>query len=267
MGGSTRVFAVLGDPVAHSLSPAMQQAAFRALGLDATYVALRTAAADVPAVMRTLTAQGGGGNVTVPHKAVAAAALAAPSELVRALGACNTFWAHEQGVAGDNTDVVGVVRAMERLAPPAGPWLVLGTGGSARAVAAAAREAGVGLAVRSRAEARADEFRAWAGGLGVTEAVADDCVACINATPLGLASADPLPILPQALPVGVRAALDLVYAAGATSWIRACRLSGLRAADGRDVLVEQGAAALERWFPGAHAPREVMRAVVHAQLG
>ena len=81
----TRLFAILGDPVAHSLSHAMHTAAFRTLGLDAEYVALRCAAADVPLAMRLLARNGGGGNVTVPFKAEAAAAVSRPSELVRAL--------------------------------------------------------------------------------------------------------------------------------------------------------------------------------------
>src|SRR4029079_18368389 len=72
--GSTRVYALLGDPVAHSLSPAMQNAAFRALGLPAVYVPLRCESAGVPALLRALTAAGGGGNVTIPHKEVAAGA-------------------------------------------------------------------------------------------------------------------------------------------------------------------------------------------------
>ena len=72
VSGSTRVFAILGDPVAHSLSPAMQNAAFRVLGLDAVYVPLRCSAADLPGLMASLARAGGGGNVTIPHKAVAA---------------------------------------------------------------------------------------------------------------------------------------------------------------------------------------------------
>ena len=86
----------------------------------------------------------------------------------------------------------------------------------------------------------------------------------INTTPLGLQRDDPLP-LATALRAR-RVALDLVYAPGKPAWTRAMRAAGLRAADGRTMLVAQGAAALERWFPGAHAPVEVMRAAVDAEL-
>ena len=100
IGGRSRVFAILGEPVAHSLSPAMHNAAFRALGLDAVYVALRASAADVPHLIRALARAGGGGNVTVPHKEVAAQAVDQPGDRVRSLGACNTFWGGEGGARG-----------------------------------------------------------------------------------------------------------------------------------------------------------------------
>lgn len=262
----TRLFAILGDPVAHSLSPAMHTAAFRTLGLDAEYVALRCAAADVPLAMRLLARNGGGGNVTVPFKAEAAAAVARPSELVRALGACNTFWGADDEVAGDNTDVEGVLRAVERLGVPDGPWLLAGTGGSARAVAAAAAARGATLAVRSRSPARAAEFAAWAAGIGAAAAPEELAVLAVNATPLGLHARDPLP-LDVARHPAVGAVLDLVYARGGTPLVRAARARGLPAADGRAMLVAQGAAAFERWFPGRRAPLDAMQAAVDAHLG
>ena len=133
--GTTRVFAILGDPVAHSLSPAMQNAAFRVLGLRAEYVPLRCDAADLPGLMRALVRAGGGGNVTVPHKEAAARAVDRPRGLVERLGACNAFWGENGACAGDNTDVAGVGAALDEVEAPPGSWLVLGTGGGARAVA------------------------------------------------------------------------------------------------------------------------------------
>jgi shikimate dehydrogenase len=263
---STRVFAVLGDPVGHSLSPAMHNAAFRVLGLDAVYVALRCMLDDVPAMMRVLARQGGGGNVTVPHKRTAALAVTRASELVNRLGACNTFWGDGDELCGDNTDVAGVLSALEWLGVPEGPWLVLGTGGSAHAAAAAAIVAGARLAVRSRDAVRARDFMTWAMGLGATPAGLEECVACINATPLGLGDDDPQPLTCDEMPAA-RVALDLVYRPGETPWVHACRGRGLRAADGREMLIAQGAAAFERWFPSKRAPVDVMRAAVHGRLG
>jgi shikimate dehydrogenase len=269
IGGSTRLLAVLGDPVAHSLSPYMHNAACRALGLDAAYVALRVPAATVSDVLRALAAVGAAGNVTVPHKEAVERSVARKTELCARTGACNTFWTDAGELVGDNTDVAGIRQALRQLDVNGGErWLVIGTGGSARAVAVAASEAKAELAVRSRDRGRAEAFAAWAEGIGVratpAKARADADVA-INATPLGLRSGDALPAEPQDLP-GVRAALDLVYAAGGTPWVRALAERGLRAADGRDVLVHQGAAAFARFFPEHRPPLEVMRAAVARAL-
>jgi shikimate dehydrogenase len=265
ISGKARVFAILGDPVSHSLSPAMHNAAFRALGLDAAYVPLSCRADDVALLLRGLVRAGGGGNVTVPHKEAAARAVDRLEPRAELLGVCNTFWPADGCAAGDNTDVAGVLEALDRLSPPPSGWLVAGTGGSARAVVGAARERGVPLAVRSRAAQRAESFAAWAASLGVAEADPARCGVLINATPLGLAPSDPPPIPPEVAPAA-EVALDLVYAPGETHWVRTLRGRGLRAVDGRTMLVAQGAAAFERWFPGVAAPRDIMRATVDAAL-
>lgn len=262
--GSTRVFAVLGDPVAHSLSPAMQNAAFRVLGLRAVYVALRAGPDDVSGLIRSLSHAGGGGNVTVPHKQIAALAVDHRRPAVERLAACNTFWGDGGATVGDNTDVPGLLAALDDLEAPSGAWLVIGTGGSARAVVGGARERGVAVAVASRSADRRRRFEDWAAEQGVRAAEAGGCSTVINTTPLGLTEGDPLPL--AAPPPGAVVALDLVYRRGETPWTHAMRAAGLRVADGRTMLVAQGAAALEQWFPGVHAPVEVMRAAVNARL-
>lgn len=266
IGGSTRVFALLGDPVAHSLSPAMHNAAFRVLGLDAVYVPLRTESAHVPGLMSALARAGGGGNVTVPHKELACGALERRGPQAAALGVCNTFWSDSGALAGETTDVEGVLAAVERLGVEAEAWLVVGTGGSARAVAAAARARGARLAVDSRSRERAAAFAQWAAALGVAPAGSEEAQLVVNATPLGLAAGDRLPSQPEATPRAV-AALDLVYARGGTRWVAAQRAAGRRADDGREVLLAQGAAAFRRWFPDQPPPLDVMRAALHAALG
>ncbi|HEX3274450.1 MAG TPA: shikimate dehydrogenase [Gemmatimonadales bacterium] len=262
--GSTRVFAILGDPVAHSLSPAMHNAAFRVLGLRAVYVPIRCAAGDLAPLLRALASAGGGGNVTVPHKEAAARVLDRPRPMVDRLEACNTFWGEGDEAVGDNTDVAGVLAALDELEPPPGPWLVLGTGGAARAVVGAACDRGAAVAVTSRSADRRRRFEDWAAGLGVRTADAAACAVVVNTTPLGLHPGDALPLAQPPAPATV--ALDLTYAPGETEWVRAMRAAGLRAADGRGMLVAQGAAALECWFPRVRAPVEVMRAAVDAQL-
>lgn len=262
--GSTRVFAILGDPVAHSLSPAMQNAAFRVLGLKAVYVPIRCGPDDVPGLVRALSRAGGGGNVTVPHKEAAARALDRRRPTVDRLEACNTFWGENGAAVGDNTDVAGVLAALDDLEAPPGAWLVLGTGGGARAAVGAARERGVAVSVSSRSADRRRRFDEWIATQGVRAAEPAECTVLLNTTPLGLASGDPLPLARP--PKGAAVALDMVYVGGDTPWVLAMRTAGLRAADGRTMLVAQGAAALERWYPGVRAPVEVMRAAVDARL-
>ena len=272
ISAKTRLLVVLGDPVDHSLSPAMHNAACRALGLDAVYVALRVSEAGLPAALAAQVATGGAGNVTVPHKEAVEGSVARKTDLCARVGACNTFWTDDGGLVGDNTDVFGVRKALEQLGDGAlgQRWLVIGTGGSARATAVAAADAGATLWVRSRNGARAADFAKWASGIGVRTEVAPvggrtEVDIAINATPLGLASNDPLPADPKELP-GLRHALDLVYARGETRWAQALRKAGVVVRDGREMLVQQGAAAFERFFPGTAAPIDVMRAAVQRAL-
>lgn len=271
INAKTRLLTVIGDPVAHSLSPAMYNAAFRALGIDAVYVALRVAPESLAAVLAMQAATQGAGNVTVPHKEAVERSVTRKTDVCARVGACNTFWMEDGGVLmGDNTDVYGVRTALAQLGAGRNGerWLVVGTGGSARATAATAAEHGATLFVRSRDGARAKAFAAWASGIGVPTTVATGPIevdVAINATPLGLAGHDPLPIDVNHIP-GVQRALDLVYAPGETRWVHALRERGIAAADGREMLVQQGAAAFERFFPGTAAPTEVMRAAVSRAL-
>lgn len=266
ISGATRVFAILGNPVAHSLSPAMQTAAFQTLGIDAVYVPLACRREDLAGLLAAISAAGGGGNVTVPYKMDAARAAAHPSATVRALGACNTFWGEGGECRADNTDVIGTAEALSQLGAPAGTWVVLGTGGAARAVAEVARERGVALAVRSRSPERAAQFLEGVEGRGGQRGVEADAQVAINATPLGLRDADPLPLVFEEHPA-IGTVLDLVYRPGRTRWIRSARARGLVAEDGRGMLVAQGVAGFRRWFPGVDPPVEVMRAVVERALG
>jgi shikimate dehydrogenase len=265
IGGSTRVFAILGDPVAHSLSPVMQNAAFQALGLKAVYVPIPCCTDDVAPLIQALARAGGGGNVTVPHKEVAARAVHRCLDLAQTAGACNAFWGDNGTSVGDNTDVYGLREALRQLGAPDAPWLIAGTGGAARAAVIAARDAGVAVAVTSRDPDRQRAFESWITSHNVPITTAKDCGVAINSTPLGLKAGDPLPIAVDAAP-RAEVALDMVYAAGETEWVRTMRPRVRGAADGRAMLVAQGAAAFHCWFPRRHAPVEIMRAAVNAAL-
>ena len=271
ISASTRLLAVIGDPVAHSLSPVMHNAAIRVLGLDAVYVALRTPAAALPSLLTACAAAGVAGNVTVPHKEAVERCLARKTELCGSVGACNTFWTEHGELVGDNTDVAGVRACLEQLGGGgngAGRWLLIGTGGAARAVAVVAAGTKAELHVLSRDAARARAFADWARSRGVNAQPARGALQpelAINATPLGLKESDPLPLDP-ARASRLAGALDLVYTPGETRWVRTLRAAGIAAQDGREMLVRQGAAAFSRFFPGHEAPLEVMRAAVTRAL-
>lgn len=269
----TRLFALLGDPVSHSLSPVFQNAAFRALGLDAVFVALRCGADDVPGLLAGIARAGGGGNVTVPHKALAARTVDHPSDTVLRTGACNAYWLEDGVIHGDNTDVAGASAAVAVLLgrEPAGARvLLLGAGGAASAALCALVDGGAERIVivnrtPERARALADRFRSPHVRIDVVDSV--DAVAgerfdlAMNSTSLGIRPDDPLPLDPDAARVTIGAALDLVYAHGGTRWSREMRARGLPAADGREMLLHQGAAAFRRWWK-LDPPLDVMRAAL-----
>ena len=265
ISGTSRVFAILGDPVSHSLSPAMQNAAFRALGLPAVYVPFPCCAADLPHLLQTIARAGGGGNVTVPHKELAAGSVDVCRELGEVVEACNTFWSENGMTIGDNTDVPGLLEALHQLEISSEPWFIAGTGGGARAAIVAAAQHGVPVAIRSRDQARQQRFETWAAARGVPLVEPSACGVLINSTPLGLKPNDPFPINLDEFPRATTV-FDMVYAPGETAWVRSVKSRVRRSGDGRAMLVAQGAVAFERWFPGKRAPVEVMRAAVDVVL-
>jgi shikimate dehydrogenase len=269
---TTRILALLGDPVAHSLSPSFQNAALRHCGIDAVYVALRCDADAVAPLIRALCLAGGAGNVTIPHKRTAAACVQRPTAALRRTGACNTFWAEDGIVCGDNTDVAGFHQAARLLLPElrGARVLVVGAGGAAAAALCALLDARVDrVCLLNRSQQRATllarQFDADAAVVHVMppapELRQQDFDLVVNATAAGISDGDPLPLDLEALG-RVGAALDLVYRAdGTTPWIRHARQLGVAAADGREMLLEQGSAAFQRWF-GIPAPGDVMRAAL-----
>lgn len=264
---STRLFAVLGDPVAHSLSPGIQNSAFREAGVDGVYVALKCESDTLPGLIRGLARAGGGGNVTLPHKQAAAQIVDDPTEMVERTGACNTFWAENGRLRGDNTDVAGFQGAVDALtggSAAGASVLLLGAGGAARAALVGLVSDGVERVVLwNRSVDRARRLASELGGTG-TEVVgslsdvrAERFDLVVNATSLGLADSDALPVDPAGLqPPG--ALLDLVYRPRETELVRRARAEGISAADGGEMLVRQGAEAFRRWWKRS-PPLEVMR--------
>jgi len=271
----TRVLTLLGDPVAHSASPEIQNAAFAEAGVDGVYVAVRCAAADLPGFMGGLARAGGGGNVTLPHKEKAAATVDVPSEAVRRTGACNTFWGEDGKLHGDNTDVDGFRRALRIFldGPSVGVRaLLLSAGGAARAALLGLLDEGASeVLLYNRTEERARAVARRIGGQRarvvpvLNELAGERFDLVVNATRLGLDPSDKSPIDFDILERG-GAALDLVYGKHKTAFVSAAEAKGVRAADGMEMLVQQGAVAFERWW-GRPAPTDVMRASIRRSLG
>lgn len=269
----TRVLCLLGDPVEHSLSPEMQNAGILASGVDGVYVALRCDAEELPALMKALAHAGGGGNVTLPHKERAATVVDAPSDAVRRTGACNTFWAEDGRIHGDNTDVEGFRRALRAFlgeSPGGGRVLVLGAGGAARAVLVGLLDDGVDRVVllnrtveRARAVARRIGGERVQVAQGPPEIRDEDFDLVVNATRLGLSPDDPLPLDLDSIG-RVGGLVDLVYGEGGTPLVRTAGERGIPAVDGAEMLVRQGAVSFERWWK-TRAPVDVMRAALEGR--
>lgn len=269
----TRVFALVGDPVSHSFSPVIQNAAMRDLGLDGVYGALQASEEDMAGFVRGLARAGGGGNVTLPHKEKAATVVNAPSPAVRRTGACNTFWMEDGAIHGDNTDVEGFSRALRGFlggGPEGFRVLVLGAGGAARACLVALMDENVGeihLLNRTRDRARAvarriggEKVRVLDDKRGVEEESYD---LVVNTTRLGLMAEDPSP-LDLAVLDRVGAVVDVVYGPGGTAFLAQARELGIRGVDGSEMLLQQGAVAFERWW-GVSPSLDVMRAALKGQ--
>jgi shikimate dehydrogenase len=271
---------VLGWPVAHSRSPAIHNAALAALGLVGwRYQRLPVPPALFEETTRALSPAGFlGANVTIPHKHAALALADSASPAAREIGAANTLtFAADGTIAAENTDAPGLIAALERLPDlPAHPRaLVLGAGGSARAVVWALREAGASeVAVCNRTPERARTLARELGVRAVAAPVPADLL--VNCTSVGLH-----------MPAGVERSatdgealnqlgltfdqvgeyshvVDLVYRPGPTPLLAAAAAHGARTVDGLEVLVAQGALSLERWT-GRDAPLEVMRRAARAQ--
>jgi shikimate dehydrogenase len=240
----------------------MHNAAFHALGLDWTYELLDVGPADVAGAVATMRAPDvAGANVTIPHKVPMMRLLdRIDADALRA-HAVNTIIHQEKLLIGDNTDVAAIRSAVAGLGvdPHGAAVVVLGAGGSARAVGVALE--GAHLTFVSRHPEDADlpgRVVAWSDPSW--PAVVRSADLLVNATPLG--RRDEMPLSPRALPTN-GSVLDLVYVTGGTPLVRKAASLGLRAADGWGVLLAQGARSFELWT-GRPAPLEVMRLALQA---
>jgi shikimate dehydrogenase len=247
---------VLGDPVGHSRSPAIHNAAFEALGLDWRYVKLPVAAEVFAETVRALPVSGyRGANVTTPHKEAALALADEVGDAAGSIGAANTLTFVDGSIHADNTDAAGLLAALPR--DPRGMIaLVLGAGGAGRAAVWALREAGAEVSVWNRTPERASALATEMRVASVEAPVAADLV--VNATSVGLHPGDSIEELPLAWIDPPALAVELVYGDHETPFAAWAEAGGTELVDGLEVLVGQGALSFERWT-GQAAPFEAMR--------
>jgi len=295
---TTAVAGVIGDPVAHSLSPVLHNAAFRTLGLDWVYVALPVPQGRGQAAVAAMADLGLRGlSVTMPHKAAAAAACERLTPVAERLGVANTVTNMAGHLVGDSTDGVGFLDSLAELgwAPAGQRCLVLGAGGAARAVVLALAEAGAAsVVVVARKPGQAQECAALAGHVGqvgTAEAV-DGTDLVVNATPVGMKGKAPSEVAGASdnqgevertgeaeaaymgpLPFGLdpsrlgrgQLVADLVYAPATTPLLAAARRAGARTCGGLGMLLHQAAHQFTIWT-GQEAPVSQMSAAVLREL-
>ena len=278
---ATRVAGIIGDPVRHSLSPILHNAAFAALGLDWVYLAFPVAegrAGEAIAAMREFGIDGL--SVTMPHKEAAAAAVARLTPTAARLDAVNTVVRRGPDLVGENTDGEGFVQALgndEGWHPSGRRCVVLGTGGAARAVVLALSEAGAAeVTVVGRRPDMAERAAGLAGEAGRSGSVAalDAADLVVNATPVGMAGlvtldgriheALPFDLAPERLGPG-QLVVDLVYSPAVTPLLACARQRGAMAVNGLGMLIHQAALQIRLWT-GEEPPLEAMSAAALAAL-
>jgi shikimate dehydrogenase len=276
LSAATDVVGVIGDPVAHSLSPLLHNTAFAELGLDWVSVGFRVPAGHAAEALSGADAMGIRGlSVTMPHKEAIAGLVDRSSPVAERLGAVNcVVFGTDDGIGrtfGDNTDGAGLVAALRRgvhFDPGGRRCLVVGAGGAARAVIAALADAGASkVVVVNRTGERAVAAAALAGPVGRPGGPEDasGCDLVVNATPVGMVGTSAghdgwWPIEPGLLRRG-QTVVDLVYEPAVAPWLRAARGRGATVVNGRGMLVHQAALQLAAWT-GLDPPVEAMWAAL-----
>jgi shikimate dehydrogenase len=282
IGGGTRIAGIFGDPVEHSMSPAMHNAAYAALGLDRAYVAFKVKPKDLAAALRAIPALGIiGVNLTVPHKEQAAKLIRRLSTEARALAAVNCVSNRDGILFGDNTDARGLERDLRSLkvAIRDGVAMVIGAGGAAASAILAcarlgARQIVIANRTRERGERLARRLSRVTPGTKIAARGHDALVdrellaaaaIILNATPMGL-------MTPRFARLDYKATradcffYDLLYSARPTAFLMPAIALKRRAIDGAGMLINQGELAFEL-FNGIAPPAGVMRSALHGRLG
>ncbi|WAX96000.1 shikimate dehydrogenase [Aminobacter sp. NyZ550] len=268
---------VCGHPIAHSRSPKIHGHWLKSYGIDGSYTAIDVAPGDFAAFLAGLSAAGlRGGNVTIPHKEAAFAAVQRRDEAADQIGAVNTVWLEDGVLWGGNTDAYGFAANLDHLAPG---WasngdvaVVLGAGGASRAIIHALKQRGFkDIHIVNRTVARAVELADQFGDgvsahpQAATAELLGDASLLVNTTALGMHGNEGLPADPSTLP-GHAIVTDIVYVPLETPLLAAARARGLKTVDGLGMLLHQAVPGFERWFGRRPDVTADLRALVVADL-
>lgn len=270
MQGLTKTYCIIGDPIQHSLSPGMQNAAFAAAGLNCTYIAFRVPATELKESIESLRSINVSGfNITIPHKLEVMKYLDELDASAKKAKAVNTVNNIEGIFRGYNTDIDGFIEPLRKRHVDFHGMrvLVLGAGGAARAVVAAlAQEGGMTqVIIANRDVQRADELSRIGSGIGLkcetlpldkVQSISAECDMIVNATTVGLSN-EPSPIDHEHIKKG-SIVYDIVYRPIVTDLIENAKYAQATVVYGYEMLIEQGAKAFEIWT-GLPAPREAMK--------
>ncbi len=263
----TQLYAVIGNPVAHSLSPVMHNTVFRQLGIDAVYVAFRVS--DVAAAVAGVRAMGiRGVSVTIPHKMAVMELLDSVSPQASAIGAVTTIVNRDGHLYGDNSDGRGAVAALKRHTPINRRHVaIIGAGGAARAVAVAAAAEGARISILNRSRPAGEALARAVDGdyrpLG--DGRIDDCDIIVNTTSVGMTPDDTHSPLAAAMLKPSMIVMDAIYNPRETRLLEEARRIGCQTIDGVDMFVAQGALQFE-WWTGQPAPLALMTTTVTEAL-
>ncbi len=264
------VFGLIGNPVGHSLSPPMHEAAYEALDLDARYVTFEPQPDDLEHALAGAAALGISGlNVTIPFKQDVLEYVEADA-LASRIGAVNTIDFSGDVPTGHNTDAIGAVRSLREHDVPleGADAVVVGAGGAGRAIAFGLADEGASVTICNRTASKAlalseDVPDASGGGLEDLEGAIADADLLVNATSVGM-EADETPVPAGALHEDL-AVMDAVYRPLETRLLREARAAGATTVDGAWMLLYQGVDALERWT-GETAPVDSMNDALRSRL-
>jgi len=272
INGKTALYGIIGNPVSHSLSPIMHNAAFAELGENSVYLPFPVT--DIKAGMEGIKALGVQGvSVTIPHKETVIPLLDAIEDIARRVGAVNTIVVKESGgkkqLCGSNTDWLGATRALaEKIQLSGSNVVLLGAGGSARAIGFGLRQLAAQVVLCSRTESRG---RALATDLGCQWHSLQDAATLtgdvlVNATSVGMQPAHDVSPVPHEILSRFQVVMDIVYAPLETRLLREAKEAGCQVINGLEMLLYQGVAQFELWT-GKPAPVELMRRKLYLATG